>query len=64
MPSWPIDVPGPVRPVEHGFMRRCGFLEAAVYGLAQQNSGPNVADADKAIFGRGVTNGRCEAPRL
>jgi hypothetical protein len=41
------NVLGPLPPVESMPALRCGFPEAAAHGLAQQNPGKNVADADK-----------------
>ena len=37
------DVPGPLLPIETGFMRRCGCPEAAVYGVVQKNPEPAIA---------------------
>ena len=34
---------GPKRTVEHVFIRRCGFPEAAVHGVVQKNPEPSIA---------------------
>jgi hypothetical protein len=48
---------GPEPTVEHAFMSRCSFPEAAGRGIVQRNSGLNVAAADRVSFRCDYANG-------
>lgn len=47
------DVPGPLLPIETGFMRRCGCSEAAVHGVVQKNPEPAIAGGRSVSINEG-----------